>query len=547
LTAKSVRLISGRYRPRQIAEAITVAASHRQSRPRNLAKGPKRLVAVHGALLKKRLMVGRAIASRLASTAWNRVTLRYHATRRAQLRLDKLAERRVRFLICIPYLKSGGGEKVAANLAHAFAHLYGPDSCAVLVTDWNGLVVRLVFPENVFNNYPDGVPIVDVVALRRLPHQQRLWELMTAIMSMRPEMVFNVNSDTMWQCYERFAPEMSRRMRLGTVAFVHVGDKDGKPVGYTATHLERLLPFLDFVVTDNKTIIRELGQELISIPATEHVLRQTELAAAKLLTKRADPTKRETRDIAQYLGCTPSRAEWTAANLLAHQITATNLETHDLAKFRCLYQFTALTCARVSPLPNKERRPQILWASRVTRVKFPELLPRIARLLPDCDIHAYGAREVGYRYPAVKSLMLSDYDLGERLEKAPNLFWRGPYKSFADLPLARFDAMLYTGLYDGLPNVLLEAAANRIPIVAPTTVGGIAELINDDSGWPVDNPYDPRAYAECLRDVLRCPQEADKRADALVHVIARRHSFEAFCGAVRELVEARSFTKATAV
>jgi hypothetical protein len=86
----------------------------------------------------------------------------------------------------------------------------------------------------VFDSYPDGVPIVDVVALSHLPYQQRLWELMTAIMSMQPERLINVNSDTMWQCYQRFVPELSRHARLGTVKLVHVGEKNGKPIGFSA-------------------------------------------------------------------------------------------------------------------------------------------------------------------------------------------------------------------------------------------------------------------------------------------------------------------------
>jgi glycosyltransferase involved in cell wall biosynthesis len=480
-------------------------------------------------------MFVRAIAGRLVRAILVRITLRHRAIRRAQSRLDRLAARRVRFLICIPYLKSGGGELVACNLAHAFKHLYGPGSCAVLVTDWSGLIVKLIFPENTFNRYPDGVEIVDIVALSHLPYQQRLWELMTAIMAMGPELIINVNSDTMWQLYERFAQELSRQVRLGTVAFVHVGDKDGKPIGYTATHLERLLPFLDFVITDNESVIRQLGREFASVAATDRVLTRTEFAAAKFLAKRIDPTSRETRDVAQYLG-QAKEAEWLAAKFMAHEIIP--LDAHDLAKFCCLYQFTAAPQERCAI--RQRKRPQILWASRVSRVKFPELLPRIARLLPDCDIHAYGAREIGYRWPTLKSLLLPQYDLGDRIARAPNLFWRGAYKSFARLPLCRFDAFLYTSVYDGLPNVLLEAGANRIPIIAPATVGGIGELIDERTGWPISDPYSARAYADRLRDALRSPREAERRGEVLAQIIAKRHSFDAFCERVRDLAEAPS-------
>ena len=368
--------------------------------------------------------------------AYARASFRTTSIRRAQRRLTHSATQRRRFVICIPYLKSGGGERVAANLAHALSHLYGPDSVAVLVTDWSGFVVRLIFPENVFTSYPPAVPIVNIVALNRAPYDQRVWELMTTLMSMQPEMVININSGTMWECYERFAPELSAHMRLGTVAFGNVCDKTGKPIGYPATHLERLLPFLDFVITDHADIIEEVRRKLVTVPRTERVATQAEWAAAKRLKTRMTATTREAHDISRDLGRVPSEADWAAGGLLAKEMTSTDLEARDLAKFHCLYQHT-IPAARLpieSARPRKER-PQILWASRVSRVKFPELVPHIARLLPECDIHAFGAREIGYRFPTVKNLLLPDYDLGDRLSKAPNLYWRGAYKKFADLPL----------------------------------------------------------------------------------------------------------------
>src|SRR5689334_17959939 len=220
------------------------------------------------------------IVTRLAGAVYRRGTLRARAVKTAQRRLDALAVRGCRFLICIPYLKSGGAERVAANLAHALSHLYGPESVAVLVTDWSGLVVRIIFSENVFNNYPIGVQIIDATAMSHASYEERVWDLMTAIVSMRPEMVININSHLLWECWERFAPELSRHTRLGTVAFLHMADKGGGPIGYTATHLERLLPFLNFVISDNECYIAELKDTLTSSPVAEKVVSSIEWAAA---------------------------------------------------------------------------------------------------------------------------------------------------------------------------------------------------------------------------------------------------------------------------
>ena len=391
------------------------------------------------------------------------------AIHRAQQRLDKLAACGCRFLIAIPYLRSGGAERVAGNLAQAFVELYGSESVAVLVTDWSGLTVRVAFPENHALHYPVGVPVVDITALRGGSHWERTLGLTTAIVEMRPELVININSRALWECYDRFGEGLAKCARLGTVDFAHVEDRDGKAVGFAVTHLARNLPWLDFVITDNISVFDARNPAL------------------------------------------------------------------DVSKFRCLYQHTRL--AKKPAVKMGAARRQILWASRVTRTKLPELLPRIARLMPDCDIHAYGSREIGYRFPMVKSLLFPDYDLGNAVAKAPNLHWHGGFKSFASLPLERFDAFLYTGLYDGIPNVLLEAGAHRLPIVAPL-IGGIGELIHEATGWPVCNPYDAREYAERLREAMEAPAEAVARADALASLIAQRHSFQTFCRSVSELVTA---------
>jgi hypothetical protein len=59
-------------------------------------------------------------------------------------------------------------------------------------------------------------------------------------------------------------------------------------------------------------------------------------------------------------------------------------------------------------------------------------------------------------------------------------------------------------------------------------------------------PYDARQYPQCIGEVLRYPQDAEKRAEALAHLIAERHPFEAFCSSVRGL-EDRSSSKAAIV
>ncbi|KRE99944.1 hypothetical protein ASG87_13200 [Frateuria sp. Soil773] len=52
----------------------------------------------------------------------------------------------------------------------------------------------------------------------------------------------------------------------------------------------------------------------------------------------------------------------------------------------------------------------------------------------------------------------------------------GGYDDFAKIVRPDHAAFIYTTAWDGLPNVLLEAASSHLPVVAPD-IGGIRDLI----------------------------------------------------------------------
>ncbi|SAK69597.1 glycosyltransferase [Caballeronia ptereochthonis] len=178
-----------------------------------------------------------------------------------------------------------------------------------------------------------------------------------------------------------------------------------------------------------------------------------------------------------------------------------------------------------SPRPSSfatEPRKRLLWASRVCGHKRPELLARLARKLktifPDVEIDAYGSAEEGYD-PRVL------FDTG-------NLSYLGPFESFDSLPLENYDAFIYTSELDGLPNVLLEAMAARLPVVAPD-VGGIGELvISGKTGFLIaDTPDDEKLidrYALAIRDLYDDWDATRHLATSAKELVDRRHSYAAF-------------------
>ena len=166
---------------------------------------------------------------------------------------------------------------------------------------------------------------------------------------------------------------------------------------------------------------------------------------------------------------------------------------------------------------------KILWAGRLTRQKRPDILCAIARALPQLEFHVYGSSvwDVDKHYP------------GE-LRKVPNIILHGVYDGFSSLPLQDFALFLYTSQWDGLPNVLLEAAACGLPIVA-SSVGGVPEVIHQETGYPVE-PYDdiPR-YVAAILQVLSRPEEAAGKADRAMRLVSERHSWEHFVRSVAAL------------
>lgn len=74
-----------------------------------------------------------------------------------------------------------------------------------------------------------------------------------------------------------------------------------------------------------------------------------------------------------------------------------------------------------------------------------------------------------------------------------------------------------SGLEEGVPVVLLEAAARRLPIVA-TMSGATSELVTKSTGWPCE-PNSPSTLAQAILASLTSPLEALERADHAFELI----------------------------
>jgi glycosyltransferase involved in cell wall biosynthesis len=153
---------------------------------------------------------------------------------------------------------------------------------------------------------------------------------------------------------------------------------------------------------------------------------------------------------------------------------------------------------------------RILAVGRLVEKKGFEYLLRALKLLQDNNLE-------------VESTIVGDGPLRRKLEELTSelqlthLHFEGglpPHKVRAHMQrsslLAAPCVIGKDGDHDGLPNVLLEAAALGLPILT-TPVGGTGDLINEKTGW-LSRPNNAADLAKTMQQIFANPQEAFARA-----------------------------------
>lgn len=188
-------------------------------------------------------------------------------------------------------------------------------------------------------------------------------------------------------------------------------------------------------------------------------------------------------------------------------------------KFRVEYQPVAGDMKEPCIKQNNIKR--ILWASRVSYTKCPEILCEIAKRMEgkNIQIDVYGA--------------MGNYD-ESIFEGLKCVSYHGGYNDFLELPTDNYDFYLYTSSIDGLPNCLLEATMMGLPIIAPD-VGGVGEFVKDGKTGLLVNDYNNvDEYIENINFAINNPNEMVKMAKSAQQLLKRRHSWEEFIKTVEK-------------
>lgn len=176
-------------------------------------------------------------------------------------------------------------------------------------------------------------------------------------------------------------------------------------------------------------------------------------------------------------------------------------------------------------LPTDSDAPsRFLWAGRFDPQKRVDVLTAIARRRPEAIFDVYGKAVLGRG------------DLAS-FDPPPNMHEMGTYTDLDQVLATPYTGFVYTAQWDGLPTILLDMALREVPIVAPR-VGGIAELIDPETGWLVEDFSDIDGYDAALAEMARNPHEARRRAARLKARIGERYSLEGYRAAIGEVMNA---------
>lgn len=383
-----------------------------------------------------------------------------------ELSINATAVGPVSHVIVLPFLATGGAERVALNYAQSIRNAQ-PDLSVLLVIADRGLVSdRVALPAGIRLLVLDKCFETETGYAEK---QQLLEDLLTAL---RPKVTHNINSEVAWNLYLSKGERLGRITKLYASIFAFQFAPDGKSkIGYAAYFLQPGIRHLTGLLSDNKRFIEDASEEY-------------------------------------------------------------RLSKEDRSKMHAVYNPVRVDRSRLSPdiytrlaeisARQIDRRLKVLWAGRLDEEKRIDLLFELIKNCDFADFDVYGSR-----------VMTQD----SALPHFSNVQYKGAFSTPEELADGTiYDAFIFTSRWEGLPNILLEVGALGIPVVAPT-VGGVGELIADNTGYPLPEQPVIADYLDALKKIQSNPLDASSKAQNLLHLIEERHSWSAFEAAAKEIPE----------
>lgn len=127
----------------------------------------------------------------------------------------------------------------------------------------------------------------------------------------------------------------------------------------------------------------------------------------------------------------------------------------------------------------------------------------------------------------------------DALAVCTNVRLHGEFARFEQVLEVKPMCFLLTSLFEGVPNVLLEAAARGLPIVAPD-VGGVGEVVQDGlTGTLLPSLADDDAMADLIAAALIAyaahPQRREEHASNALAQLQQRNGPQAYAARIAEI------------
>lgn len=164
-------------------------------------------------------------------------------------------------------------------------------------------------------------------------------------------------------------------------------------------------------------------------------------------------------------------------------------------------------------------RRRLIWAGRLDPQKRVDILPlifaKLALRLPDVSVDVYGvARGSAWK---------------RRFSGMGNVCAKDPFSNPTEVISPRnYDAMIYTSVFDGVPNVIIETLSAGVPVIAPD-IGGIAEAFPDEHrSFLIDHIESDEMMAEKYVDAISNVYSRGIRSQAEAAEALRQYAMKKF-------------------
>ena len=182
----------------------------------------------------------------------------------------------------------------------------------------------------------------------------------------------------------------------------------------------------------------------------------------------------------------------------------------------------------------------------IVRGFFPQrvdaVVVAVGRLSPEkgFDVLVAAARRVLDQMPATGFLLIGEGPSRPELEESirsagiADRFVLAGFRNDVDLIVPHADVLAQSSHTEGLPNVVLEAFAASVPVVA-TAVGGTAEVVRDGWNGYLVSAKDPEALAARLAELLRSKPTRVRMGQRGREYVQAHFSFSRQSGEYQEL------------